>query len=161
MSLRDKLNDNPRITTGITIALIVVVLGYILYNTMSGGPGGAPAPAPNLSFYTVDDGATWFADDATRIPPFEHKGKQAVRARVYKCDGKVFVNHLERFTPEAQKRMQALAARSAGGDAMPAETVGLEVKSPGGGDQWVAMTHPGAVKIMAPKCTGNLELVSP
>ena len=162
MSLRDKLNDNPRITTGVTIALITIVLGYTLFSSTRGGPGGAPPPVANRAFYSADDGATWFADDATRIPPFDHNGKQAVRARVYRCDGKTFVNHLERYTPEARKRLeQAYARAKSESDVMPPEASGLEVKLPGEGN-WVSATDRSAAKILAPRCaSGNLEIVVP
>jgi hypothetical protein len=162
VGLREKLNDNPNITTGITIGVIVVVVGFIVYSTMGRGPSGGPPPVGNRAFYTVDDGATWFAEDVTKVPPFDHDGKQAVRAKVYRCDGKTFVNHMERYTAESQKRLQQAYARAANeGDVMPPEASGVEVKAPGG-DQWVLATDPRAVKIIAPKCaSGNLEIVVP
>ena len=163
MGLREKLNDNPNIATGITIAVIVIVVGFIVYSTMGRGPSGGPPPVGNRVFFTVDDGATWFAEDATKIPPFDHNGKQAVRAKVYRCDGKTFVNHMERYTPEAQKRLQQAYARAVNeADVMPPEASGVEVKSPGGGEQWVLATDPRAAKIIAPKCaSGDLEIVVP
>jgi hypothetical protein len=162
VGLRETLNNNSKITTGVTIALIVVVLGYIIYAGTGHGPGGSPAPAKDRVFYTDDDGATWFADDATKIPPFDHNGKQAVRARVYRCGGKTFVNHVERYTPEVQKRLQQAQARSAGGgDVVAAEVAGIEIKSPGE-ERWVNANDPAATKIMHPKCSGgDLELVLP
>lgn len=33
-------------------------------------------------FYSDDDGKTWFVDDMTRIPPFDHNGKQSTLAKV-------------------------------------------------------------------------------
>jgi hypothetical protein len=156
------MNENPQIATGITIGLIVLVVGYIIYSTMGRTPSGGPPPVGNRAFYTDDDGAHWFADDATKVPPFDHNGKQAVRAKVYKCDGKTFVNHMERYTPDAQKRLQQAYARATNSaDVVPPESTGLEVKAPGG-DRWVLATDPAAAQIMAPKCpSGNLELVTP
>ena len=62
-------------------------------------------------FFTDDDGKTWFPDDAKRVPPFDRNGKPAVRAHVYKCGGKTFVNHMERYTPEAKKKVEAIYAK--------------------------------------------------
>ena len=162
MGIREKLNENPNITTGITIAVIVMVVGFIVYSTMGRGPSGGPPPVENRAFYTVDDGATWFAEDATKVPPFDHNGKQAVRAKVYRCDGKTFVNHMERYTPDAQKRLQQAYARAVNEADVPLpDASATEVKSPGEG-QWVLATDPRAVKIIAPKCaSGNLEMVVP
>ena len=162
MALRDKMNEHPGIATGISVGAIVLVIGYIVYGTMGRGVGGGPPPVGNRVFYTDDDGAHWFADDATKIPPFDHDGKQAVRAKVYRCDGKAFVGHMERYTPEAQKRLQEVYARAANGAAaLPAESTGLEVKAPGG-DRWVSVIDPAAASIMSPKCpSGNLEIVTP
>src|SRR5687768_16389120 len=119
MGLRETLNENPRITTGLTVALIVVVLAWLLWpsggGTGGGGAGGTGGGGGTTQlFYSTDDGKTWFPDDAAKIPPFKKDGKDAVRAVVYKCDGKTFVNHLERYTPEAQKQMAAASNKSGG-----------------------------------------------
>lgn len=162
MNVRQVLAEKPRITTAITVAVILVVLGYIVYTNMRGGVGGGPGPVPNQSFFTVDDGKTWFAADANNIPPFEHNGRQAVLARVYRCDGKTFVNHMERFTPQAKKRLEEALARSAGGaDVFLADMGGIEVKAPGSGE-WISASHPSAAKVIAPKCPGgDVEIVMP
>src|SRR5207237_8725398 len=76
-------------------------------------------------------------DDANKVPPFDHKGKEADRARVYKCDGKTFVNHLERYTPDAKKKMEAVISKGGAGDPTAAgalQETGMEVKQPGHGD---------------------------
>jgi lipopolysaccharide export system protein LptC len=53
-------------------------------------------------FFTDDDGATWFADDGTKIAPFDHNGKPAVLAKVYEtARGKQFVAYLMKFTDKA------------------------------------------------------------
>ena len=62
---------------------------------------------------TVDDGATYFPDDANKIPPFTKDGKEAVRARVFSCDGgkTKYVAYLERITPKAKAAIDATALR--------------------------------------------------
>jgi hypothetical protein len=60
------------------------------------------SPSKPNGYYTIDDGANYFSDDPERVTPFDHKGKQAVRAHVFRGpDGKKFVGYLERVTPEA------------------------------------------------------------
>src|SRR5688500_20263081 len=110
MGLRETINENQGMTTAVTVALILLVVGYIVYTIARGGPGGAGAPVPAQTFYSDDDGATWFADSDSKVPPFDHNGKQAVRARGYKCGGKTFVNHLARYTPELKQRLDAARA---------------------------------------------------
>ncbi len=170
MGLRETLNENPRITTGITVAIFVRVLAWILWprgGAASGGGGGGGGVVTQM-FYTIDDGKTWFADDAKKIPPFTKDGKDAVRAAVYQCDGKTFVNHMERYTPEGQKQLAALYAKGDGAAATDpsafeaANETGLEVKSPGD-KEWVKITSPKAPAVMKPKCAegGELRVVRP
>lgn len=169
MGLREQMNENPRVTTGITIAIIVLVLAWMGWSWLRPGGVGGGSNAGTQAFYTVD-GKEWFADDAKKVPPFKKDGQEAYRAIVYKCGGKTFINHMERYTPEAQKRMEALAAKgdaaTVGGDMSGAEMIratGLEVKSPDGKD-WVKISDPKAQAVMQPKCEGggaDLELVMP
>jgi hypothetical protein len=161
VNLRDWLNNNPKIVTGATIGMILIVV-YLIFTSSGGGLGGAPAPVRDMAFFSDDDGASWFADDGKKIPPFDRNGKQAVRARVYRAGGKTYVNHLERYTPEAKKKLEAILARSTGSaDVLLPDTAGMEVKAPGGG-AWVGATRPEAAKIMAPRIkAGDLEIVVP
>ena len=160
MGLRETLNENPRLTTGITVGIIVIVLAWILWPRGGAQTGDGGGGVATQTFFTTDDGQTWFPDDATKIPPFKKDNKDAVRAVVYKCGGKTFVNHLERYDAAAQK---ALAANT-GSDAVMSDSLetGLEVKAPGGKD-WVKITDPKAQPIMRPKCddTSDLEVVRP
>ena len=84
MGIRESLNKNPKLTTGVALGVAVLAVGAMALR-LSGRGAGAVAPA----FYTVDDGATWFEDDGEKLPPFQHEGKEAVRAHVFECsDGK-------------------------------------------------------------------------
>jgi hypothetical protein len=166
VGLREKMNDNPQITTGVTAAIILLVVGYIIYASM-GGSAGVRVPAGSVKvFFTDDDGATWFPDDSKKVPPFDHNGKQAYGAVVYKCAGKTFVNHMFRYTPEAKKKVEEIYAKNLPqDDPTVMETIdgaGKELKSPGQKD-WVKLTEMNKARaIMQPKCPGgDLEMVTP
>jgi len=118
MGLREKLNENPSVAMGATIGIIVVALIFIIYSALP--PGGAKPLT--RTYFTVDDGENWFADDIKKRPPFEVDGKTAVRALVYRCGGKEFVGYMERYRPEAKKRLEAMDVITAKGpNATPQE----------------------------------------
>ena len=105
MGLRETLNENPRLTTGITVGLIVLAIGLTFLLNRSGSSVASPVKG---HYYTDDDGATWFVDELYKPTPFDHNGKQAVRARVFKCGekGKPFVAYLEKLTPKGKKELE-------------------------------------------------------
>lgn len=118
MGIREKLNENPAIAMGATIAIIVIALIFIIYSAL---PSGEAKPLTQ-SYFTVDDGENWFADDIKKRPPFEVNGKTAVRALVYRCGSKEFVGYMERYRPDAKKRIEAMDAIMAKGpNATPQE----------------------------------------
>ncbi|MGH7215542.1 MAG: hypothetical protein ACREIT_12320 [Tepidisphaeraceae bacterium] len=167
MGIREKLNQNPAITTGATALVVVIALGFIIYQLVGGGPD-----IPTESYYSIDDGKTWFEDDINLIPPFDKDGQKAYRAQVFTCDGgkTKFVAYLERYTPEAKKQLEDLRA----GNQPPEPGIndmvmmnGLEYKKPGDPEkEWTRQTDFQKMsQIMEPKCpdgtTNNLEPVHP
>jgi hypothetical protein len=170
VGIREQLNQNPAITTGITIGIIVIALGFIVWQIF-GGQGG-PSAVTEM-YYTVDDGQTYFSDDATKVAPFDYNGKEAVRAYVFKCaDGKEFVAYLERMNKDVKaKYEEALKAQqdpnNNGQAMMDAEMLameGTEVKKPGD-PKWHKRQSAEAEKITMINCPdGNnaaLEIVLP
>jgi hypothetical protein len=165
VGIRETLNKNPSITTGVTIGIIVVALVAIIWQAM----GNRPDMTPPRTFYTTDDGKTWFDDEANKIPPFEAKGGQAVRCYVFRCGetGTKFCGSLERYKPEAAQKMADLI-KNKSEDPMAMEQLqmtGMEIKKPGDA-KWVNRNTPQAEKIMSDiKCPdgtqNNLEPVSP
>jgi len=141
MDVRTLFTEHRRsvaIAAGTLLLISAAFAGLQLHGMGNSSSGGGQA------FYSIDDGKTWFADDASRVPPFEKDGKQAVRAYVYRtADGTKFVNHLERFRPEAKKALEA-AAKSDVGRTGPIDQSGVqsayiggrEVKRPGDA-KWV------------------------
>lgn len=174
MGLRETLNRNPAITTGATIAIIIVALIAILWQTMGGSGPGKPA---TQGYFTTDNGATWFADSLDNLPPYQKDGKEAVRIYLFKCaDGKPFVAYMERYTPEfkkmlteAKEKMKAnpndpMAMQAA--YSMPMQS-GTEVKKPGDTGPWRAQMrdYQAYAQVVQIKCpdgtTESLEPVQP
>lgn len=167
MGIREKLNNKPGIAIGVGAALLVLSMVFITMQLTSGG--GASSEE---AYYTIDDGATWFPDDANKPTPFQHDGKEAVRAYVYECKGKEFVNHLERFTPERRKVAEAAAeAEKTGKPPPPAPAAagntvmwGQEIKKPGDKAWTPAGNLAKAGPMAQPKCpegTGEVVPVVP
>jgi hypothetical protein len=154
MELREKLEQNQKplaIAVGVLVVVAIVVAFFSLRSNRGGGFGGSSKPQ---FYYTVDDGKTWFEDDATRLPPFDHDGKQAVRVQLYKCgdSGQPFVGYLQRIEEKARKAAEA--ARAAGKRAQDVEALyqySLEVKKPGS-PKWVSTKDMASEAIMIQKC---------
>ena len=169
MPLRETMNEKPALVGGIVAGIVALAIVLWIVLGRSGG-GGDVGGVPERAFFTVDDGKTWFAAETTNIPPFDHDGKQAVKAYVYACGGKTFVSHLERATPEGRKIMQAeVDAVRAGKPSvhkMPTGGVALnEIKRPGGA-AWIAQNDKAkSGAILAVKCpdgsTGDATPVTP
>jgi hypothetical protein len=141
VDIRKWMNDHPMLMAsglGVVILGIVLITWFRIQNLTPSKPRG---------YYTVDDGANFFSDDPEKVTPFEYKGKQAVRAHVFRgSDGKQFVGYLERVTPEAGAVIKKARNRKpTDPPPTPAEMgvamSGREFKKPGSKD-WVAMNKP-------------------
>lgn len=134
-TLRDKINKNPAQTAAITGGAIVLALLFIVWQACGFGGGGGTGK----SYYTIDDGKTFFVDDSNKIPPFKHEGKDAVRAHVFKCgDAAPFVGYLEMYAPQDKKMMEDALAGKAPPQAYTGYSGQAMVKRPGQ-PQWIAL----------------------
>ncbi len=164
MGIRESLNKRPVVATAIGGSVIVLAAVLMAFQLMQ-RPESDLASA--RSFYTVDDGKTWFSDGADKLPPFTHEGKTAYRCYVFTCDGgkTKFVSHLERYTP--QGKLQAEQRIKQGKTALPMmkrlSAGGLEIKKPGSGDSgWVMEGDAMTAEITMPKCpNGSTENIQP
>jgi hypothetical protein len=151
------MNQHRGVTIGAACGIIALMLAYIGYSMFAGNSAGAAggSGAPR-AYYTDDDGATYFADAADKVTPFDHNGKQAVLAHVFSCDGgsNKFVGWLERFSPEGKKKQAEFAKNPA---ATPEILAMLkEVKPPKTGDKdWVNVATTRAAQIQTPRCPGG------
>ena len=156
MGIRETLNQNPAITTGVTAAVIVVALIIIGWQLLGGG--NRPR-IPTQAYYTVDDGETCFAADINLIPPFEHNGKEAVRVYLYTCGSRkeAFPVYLERYTPQAKAELERLNADPENADIGRIEELrmnGVQVKKARDPDgRWVPQAdYNRSQEIMNPVC---------
>lgn len=142
MGIRETINKNPKQTTAITAGIIALAFIVILWQACGGGGGGV-----GQSYYSIDDGRTFFVDASNKIPPFKKDGKDAVRAHVFTCDGgkTKFVGYLEAYSPQDKKMMEDAMS----GKAPPAAYAGYSgqamVKKPGQ-PQWVPLM-PGTTQV--------------
>ena len=141
MGIRETLNKNPAITTGVTAAIIVAALVFIFMSQF----GSDTPEAITKGYYTADDGATYIADSIDLVPPFTKDGKEYVRVHVYKdAAGNEFPAYLERYTKDAKAKIEAFEEKRKSGAAVNYEEMdavryeGLEVKKPKDpGAKWV------------------------
>jgi hypothetical protein len=159
VGIREKINDNPAITSGVVAVVIILAIILIVWNSMGGGPGGS-----GKAFFTIDDGKTWFADDAAKIPPFMHDGKEAVRVFVFTCDeGKTkWAGYLQKYTPEAKKLLevppdQSLPPTGNVDEVLMKGTLFKKVGAPE--NQWVSQTQPHILeRVQRLECPGGGDL---
>jgi hypothetical protein len=123
MGLREWLNKNQAVATIVVVVLVLAAVALAGYQYLS-NRRGISTTLPD-AYFTVDDGKTYFAASTANIPPFDHEGKQAVRAYVFDCGGKRFVGYLERYKPEARQAKLDKKATPA------TQIYGRELKRPG------------------------------
>jgi hypothetical protein len=140
MGVRKKLTENKKFGTGVAAALLIIALGVITFQ-LHWARGSAGAASRN-AFYTDDNGQTFFKDDANKIIPFDHHGKQAYRADVFEGpDGRQFVGLIYRHTSTGRFEMQdyinrKVAARDDDGTIRQGiEYRGTEIKRAGAADK--------------------------
>jgi hypothetical protein len=111
VGLRETLNKNPALTSAVAGVLVVLAIVYIFWSNKGGQNEFKPV---TQYYYTVDDGKTLFADSKDKIVPFMKDGKEAVKARVFRCGskGKPQTAWLEKYTPAGKAEMEKYAAQN-------------------------------------------------
>jgi hypothetical protein len=147
MGLRDQLNERPVISTVVALALVGLALWLVMRyrwgeQAERDALAAAIASGAGTSYFTIDDGASYFEDLGTNLPPYEKNGETAYGAAVYRCgDGEPFVAYMTRYSPEYREMLLLAHSGRAmnGGQAtmmMRLESTGIEVKRPGQAE-WV------------------------
>lgn len=141
--MRDKMNQYRSVGIGASLCAIVLALAFIVWWEARGSRPASSAAVTN-AFYSDDDGKTWFIDDLVKVVPFDHHGRQAVRADIFRCtNGKPFVGYLERYSEAVKDKINAAAVGHPDAVATAMMDEVMEVKrpgeakwiSPGGGSQ--------------------------
>jgi hypothetical protein len=130
MAVRQKLNENKKVGMGVGAAILIIAVGLMAFQLRRGN--GNAVTAPTSAFYTDDNGKTFFKDQI-RIVPFDHNGRQAYRADVFKCpDGREFVGLIYRFTDSGRREMERYLASKVsdpdGSSRLSIEHRGMQVK---------------------------------
>src|SRR3954470_1224558 len=169
MGVREAMSKRPKLAAGIALALTTAAVVIVVFQMIDLRAAPELAGAPERAFFSVDDGKTWFVDDATQLAPFQHNGKEAVRAYVVECNGKKFVNHLERYTPEGKQatlRLREVVKKGPppGVLVAAAQQRGRELKRPGD-TTWTPGNSPAAEAITTlkapPGVSGEATIVFP
>jgi len=108
-NLRKKMNENPALTTGATLAIVLISLVWIVAQVRGCGGGfGGVGVGQAKAYFATEDGQNLMQDDATLVPPFEKNGKTYFRAKVFKCQegNKQFINHIEKYPDDIKKKME-------------------------------------------------------
>lgn len=149
MGIREKLNHPASVVVVVVLFLVTLFLIWIGRDKES-----SAQTFINKAYFSVDDGATFFVDDANKLPPFDHNGKPAYRCMVYTKDNRktLFVGYLLRYPVDAKTKFEASLKSNDPGKSMREGTIlaaSAEVKAPGQGE-WISTTSPAAVAIMNP-----------
>jgi hypothetical protein len=168
-SVRESLQNNRKLGLAFAAILCLCAAGISAYYLWPRGERFDPAKA----FYSDDDGQTYFKDSVYKFPPFDHDGKTAVEAEVGESNGHYFVVLLMRFTPEARKQLQEkydgamknnLPVQQIVLDFMatpPISMQGMEIKLPGGGQEWMPRSQLRNLEANAPNGTPPDRYVTP
>ena len=156
MGLRETLNKKKSVSIGGSVFLFLLAGSYLVYSQWP-----ERRSKGDKTFYTVDDGQTWFLDSIYKTPPFDQDGKTAVRALVYSYNNghKTFCPVVERYDSDMKKRLDDAVAQ-ANRDSKPLSSIalfgsrellsGMEVKQAGPGHNWVSRNNvPEATKIFS------------
>lgn len=157
MGVREFVNEHRNATMGMVAALAVVSIGSIGLQLLH-GRRGVLDKAPD-TYFSNDDGKTFFAATGDNVPPFDYEGHEADRAYVFTCGGKKFVGYLERYNAEAHKTILATKHTTPG-----LQAYGRELKRPGDA-KWTKsgdVNAAGAIAdVKCPDGTGDPEPVEP
>jgi len=158
MGIREKLNEKQHLTITAASLITVLAVAFIIYSSFGGNE--EPPVILDKAWFSADDGATWFVDDASKSPPFKTSdGKIAVRAFVYKCkDGKPFIAYLMKYLSVGEQKSEGEDGLGYG-NALT-ELSGVRVKKPGQ-REWTSTQHPASAAIRTPVCPDGQPRVVP
>jgi len=131
------IEDKKKFGVGVAVAVLLLAAVALGYQLVGGRENGAATAAPKTAFYTDDGGKTFFKDDISKVPPFDHNGKQALRCDVFDAGGKQFVGLVYRFTDTGKRDIAAYNPSKDfdGSVRRSIEERGMQVKPAAAGDK--------------------------
>jgi hypothetical protein len=151
MGIRETLEKNRTAVIVLVALLIVICLGVIYWEAQ--GPRQAVVLLAGKVFYSDDDGQSWFFDDSSKGSPFDHHGKQAYRALVFRCPGGgPFVAFLAKYSD--QQKAQDAADLTHAPPGTPSRLLGMvpqDLKKPGD-SKWETVARPSETGYPQVKC---------
>ena len=147
MGVREWSEQHPKTIFGLVGACITLTIVTVVVQVLA-GRRTINTHVPD-SFFTVDDGKTFFVASGSNIPPFDYNGQTAVTAYVFQCSGKKFVGYLERYTPEAHKLMVEHH------ETIDTQISGRELKKPGDATWIRSDDHRNIAKVVTVECPGG------
>jgi len=147
MGIRETMNKRPAIAAGLAVAIAIVAVGFVIYQIKHSGPDSSVT-----TYFTIDDGQSWFSDDAAKLTPFDKDGKQAVRVHLYKTPGgKIFVGYMDKYSDSVKKQIEGNRANHIPSmDLLDPEN--MLVKKPGAGSKWIGPRDPESEKVRQVTC---------
>ena len=153
MGIREQVNERPAVAIGLVISILAAAL--VLYAVGTRKPAPRSGAMAAKAWFTVEDGKSWFPDDADKATPFDHEGKPAVRCFVRRCpDGTEWAAYLMRYTTEGKRQDEGpLRAKRLDPSALAGMRELIEIKPPAADESaWVKMSSPKAPAIRSPTC---------
>ncbi len=142
----------PRHDVGALVIAVALALGLSLRSSLGPERGARITQA----FYSDDDGKSYFAEALAKPSPFDHGGKLAYRAYVYRCSDSsiTFVGYLARQAPDEKPQgAMGSTADAVKAGAAQGKSAGLtEVKKPGD-SKWVAINGADGTTIINVTCS--------
>jgi hypothetical protein len=156
MDIRKAIQGKP--IAGVAVGVVLLALASIIVARQFW-----PEKKADLSqtYFTDDDGATWFTDSEYLVPPVDHGGKPAVFAQIYSYanGSKTFCAYMTRYTPEAKKQLEGAISAAVKNGKPPASVelfqdrrfleTAIEVKKPGADNKWIPRSDPAAINVMS------------
>ncbi len=139
MGIRETLNKKPAVVTGVTIAVVVIALIAIFWQSRTPSVRGV-----TRAYYTTDDGQSVFEDDINKTTPFTHDGAPAVQAHMFSCD-----NGRTKFVGFLEKLPDKLPQPATPGGRDPRIFAGLVKPPKNANAKWVTRTSPEGIAVIA------------
>ncbi|MGN6507277.1 MAG: hypothetical protein ACTHM6_17110 [Tepidisphaeraceae bacterium] len=170
--IREKLAGQPWLAGGLA-GVVIVIAGIYVFRT--GASALSDKPYLLNTYYTTDDGATYFAGEGKDVFAMGLRTPPAYRASVFSCGGTEFVGYLTRMPPDqiqamnaaqqkAEREQQALSSNDPHyGEKFQriqgelqrvtdAAQKAIEIKRPGASNHWVRLLDPEGQQLQTVKC---------